>query len=343
MALGNLGVTGVSAGDALPVFLETPDGDSAMDDTNDAVRVNIVAGSAAGTEYTEGAVDASITGTALVFEGAADTLVAATGDATNGLDVDVTRLPALVAGTANIGDVDVLSVPAPLSTTGGGTEATALRVTIASDSTGLVSVDDNGGNLSVDWAGTVPPIGAGTEAAALRVTLATDSTGLVSVDGTVADDGITPSAPVMVGGQSKNFDGTDPGNVDTEDDVARCVLDRNRRLLVNAVHPRFWSYHENSSSALTDASVQAAPAANYSIFVTDIVFSSGAATAINIFFEEGASTVLGPYYLEAVAGRGLTVHFVTPKQITAATALTVTTSAAIAHGLDVTGFIARVT
>jgi hypothetical protein len=32
------------------------------------------------------------------------------GDATNGLDVDVTRLPALAAGTNNIGDVDVLSV-----------------------------------------------------------------------------------------------------------------------------------------------------------------------------------------------------------------------------------------
>ena len=122
------------------------------------------------------------------------------GDAANGLDVDVTRLPALVAGTANIGDVDVLtvpadpfganadassatgsisaklrflaagiagatslpagtnnigdvdvlSVPAPLSTTGGGTEATALRVTVASDSTGVLSVDDNGGSLTVD-------------------------------------------------------------------------------------------------------------------------------------------------------------------------------------------------
>jgi len=33
------------------------------------------------------------------------------GDATNGLDVDVTRLPALVAGTANIGDVDIASAP----------------------------------------------------------------------------------------------------------------------------------------------------------------------------------------------------------------------------------------
>lgn len=34
------------------------------------------------------------------------------GDAPNGLDVDVTRLPALAAGTNNIGDVDVLTLPA---------------------------------------------------------------------------------------------------------------------------------------------------------------------------------------------------------------------------------------
>lgn len=40
-----------------------------------------------------------------------------------------------------------------LSVTGGGTEATALRVTIASDSTGVLSVDDGGGSLTID--GTV--------------------------------------------------------------------------------------------------------------------------------------------------------------------------------------------
>lgn len=37
---------------------------------------------------------------------------------------------------------------------GGGVEATALRVTIASDSTGVLSVDDNGGALTVDNGGT---------------------------------------------------------------------------------------------------------------------------------------------------------------------------------------------
>lgn len=37
-----------------------------------------------------------------------------------------------------------------LTQTGGGTEAGALRVTLANDSTGLLSVDDNGGSLTVD-------------------------------------------------------------------------------------------------------------------------------------------------------------------------------------------------
>ena len=52
-------------------------------------------------------------------------------------DVDIASI---AAGNNNIGDVDIASVPAPLSTTGGGTEATAHRVTIASDSTGVLTV-----------------------------------------------------------------------------------------------------------------------------------------------------------------------------------------------------------
>lgn len=72
-------------------------------------------------------------------------------------DVDVLSI---AAGDNNIGNVDIVTVPAPLSTTGGGTEATALRVTVASDSTGVLSVDDNGGSLTVDVAATASNIGA---------------------------------------------------------------------------------------------------------------------------------------------------------------------------------------
>jgi hypothetical protein len=54
----------------------------------------------------------------------------------------------IVAGTE--AQVDVITVPAPLNVVGGGTEAAALRVTIASDSTGLISIDDNGGSITID-------------------------------------------------------------------------------------------------------------------------------------------------------------------------------------------------
>ena len=50
-------------------------------------------------------------GTGWVFNGT--TWDRARGDVTNGLDVDVTRLPSIPAGTNNIGDVDVASLPAP--------------------------------------------------------------------------------------------------------------------------------------------------------------------------------------------------------------------------------------
>jgi hypothetical protein len=60
---------------------------------------------------------------------------------------------------------------AALSVTGGGVEASALRVTLATDSTGVVSVDDNGGSLTVD--GTV----------AISGTVAvTDNAGSLTVD-----------------------------------------------------------------------------------------------------------------------------------------------------------------
>lgn len=105
-------------------------------------------------------------------------------------------------------------------TSGGGVEANALRVTLASDSTGLVSVDDNGGAITVDWAGTAPPIGAGVEATALRVTLATDSTGLVSVDDNAG---------------SLTVDGTVTANLSATDNAVLDAIEVDTTTLAGAV------------------------------------------------------------------------------------------------------------
>lgn len=63
---------------------------------------------------------------------------------TGGLtDSELRATPVPVSGTVAVTN-------AALSVVGGGAEATALRVTVASDSTGLLSVDDNGASLTVD-------------------------------------------------------------------------------------------------------------------------------------------------------------------------------------------------
>lgn len=84
---------------------------------------------------------------------------------------------------------------------GAGTEAAAQRVTIATDSTGVLSVDDNGGSLTIDNA-QLSVVGGGTEAAAMRVTIASDSTGVLSVDDnggslTVDNAGLTELAAAI--------------------------------------------------------------------------------------------------------------------------------------------------
>lgn len=258
------------------------------------------------------------------------------GDAANGTDVDVTRLPALVAGTANIGDVDVLTVPAPLSTTGGGTEATAHRVTIANDSTGVLSVDDNGGSLTVDD-------GAGSLTVDGTVTANQGSAGTAwEVVGDVAHDAAAPANPVVVGAQMETQADSAPGTRAGADGDAVKLASTDGAIFVAGRGPQAIQFHDNEAggSLNTDTSVHAAPGAGLSIYVTDIIFSIGAATASSIFLEEGATTVLGPFYLEAIAGRGMAIHFQTPKKITANTALTVTNTGSTTFSIEVLGFIA---
>lgn len=161
-----------------------------------------------------------------------------------------------------------------------------------------------------------------------------------SVSGDVAHDSVDAGEPVKIGMKAYSADGTTPGTAVAENDRTNAKGDLDGRLFTNVRHPRWWSYHSDGSSALTDASVAADPGDGFEIVITEIIFSTGAATACNIFFEEGSTKILGPWYLEATAGRG--VMWRGEKHVTASTALTVTTSAAIAQGLDVQGYIQAV-
>lgn len=222
---------------------------------------------------------------------------------------------ALPAGTNNIGDVDVFSVPAPLSTTGGGTEATALRVTIASDSTGVLSVDDNGGSLTID----------GTVTAS-------------NTSGDVAHDAVDSGNPVKIGTKAYALDGTEPGTAVAEADRANAISDLYGRPYVEITHPNYWFTSADYAVAQTNASIQAAPGVGKSLYITDITISNGA-TAGNITLLDGSGGAVKFEIYPAING-GVAVTLRSPIKLTANTALVITSTTVTTHSVNIGGFIA---
>lgn len=153
--------------------------------------------------------------------------------------------------------------------------------------------------------------------------------------GGIAHDSADSGNPLKIGFKAYSPDGTTPGTAVAESDRTDGKADLDGRQYVNDEHPRWGSYHVDGSSALTDASVAADPGDGFQIVITNICFSSGAGTAINMFLEEGSTKIFGPIYLEAVAGRGFCTPAGFKKHVTASTAVTITTSASIAHSVDI--------
>lgn len=167
----------------------TSSGASVIDSTNASIGVTIRAGSAAGTEYTDGDIDATISGGALVFDNSSNTLRPVT--LTRGLPVNI------VAGSASstIVTVSTGSVRVHQSTAADLQVTVAGYSTVMSVSTGSVRVHQStAADLNVTVAGYVAPS-----------TIITVSTGSVRVhQSTAADLNVTvagyvaPSTTVAV-------------------------------------------------------------------------------------------------------------------------------------------------
>lgn len=246
------------------------------------------------------------------------------GDSTNGLDVDVTRVSGNVtvvqataanlnatitgsvtvgAGTANIGDVDVLTVPAPLSTSGGGTESSALRVTIASDSTGVLSVDDNGSSLTVD--GTV------------------GISGVVDVEGNVAHDGADSGNPAKIGTRARSTVITSVASDDRADAVGTL---QGYVVTYPYALPQSSLTGTASSTAATDTAVIAAQGAGVTINVTTITIYNDSTTNTFVNIKDGSTTRL---VIPAPAKGGAMVTLPSPLRLTANTALNFASGSAV--------------
>jgi hypothetical protein len=121
---------------------------------------NVIMADALGSSYTMATKDiSSVHFQKCIFTN--DSGVAIPGDATNGLDVDVTRLPALVAGSAIVGKVGIDQ------TTPGTTNKVSLgsdTVTVSGAVTGTVGVSGSVAVTGTFWQATQPVSGPVTNA-----------------------------------------------------------------------------------------------------------------------------------------------------------------------------------
>lgn len=214
--------------------------------------------------------------------------------------------------TANAGTGTMAVSNTVLSVVGGGTEAAAQRVTIASDSTGVLSVDDNGGSLTVD--GTVTAnAGSGTFA----VSMATNTP-----LGTVAHDSADSGAPIKVGGRASSAEITPVTTGDRSDfitDLAgkQVVLpySNNENFVSGAI--------TTAMTGTTSTSLVAAPAAGLRNYITTIIVSNSHATVgTDVVVQDGSGgTTLMTIPAAAVYG-GAVINLPVPlRQPTTATAI----------------------
>jgi hypothetical protein len=262
------------------------------------------------------------------------------------VDGSVSLAAALPAGTNNIGDVDVLtlpSLPAGANTVGSIAGITT-SVTPGTGATNLGKAED-APHATGDVGVLV--LGVRSDAAVTPVStdgdyhpLLFDGSGFLRVrpQGTNAHDAVASGNPTIMAGVSETPEDTAPANqVSAEGDQTSLVVSRDGALYTHPHPPRIWHAASEFTAAQTDTSVKAAPGAGLSLYITDIYVAVNGTVTVTL--EEGM-TVLKHRFYGSAAGQSASRNLRVPMKLAANTALTVTTSAAIACTVAVSGYTA---
>jgi hypothetical protein len=173
--------------------------------------------------------------------------------------------------------------------TGSGTEAGALRVTIATDSSGVLSVDDNGSTLSVDDGGGSITVDGTVTANAGSGTFTVDLGANNDIQGDVAHDAADSGNPIKIGAKVE----TSPKGITVATDGDRTDLyaDSDGQLVVKVgttgadlISERV-SDTAGTSAAFTNFS---AVASTYN-YVTAITIANTSSTDGYVDFRDGAA------------------------------------------------------
>ena len=254
-----------------------------------------------------------------------------------------------------------------------GTAATAMRVTVASDSTGQVKLAAGTATVgtanlgSFDTTAATSPATVEDQASATgdmglkilarRTATPADTSGtdldyeMLQMDngklwtqtgGSVAHDAALAANdnPILNGGVAAEMDGTtlSPAAV-IEGDITYFRTDRDGRQLTNASHPASASYNLNSSSAQTATVVKTAPGAGFSIYITGVHCSALTAQTLKVH-DEDDNVLIPIQYYGANTGHVRLDLSANPIKLVANKALEFTSTAAVAHSTLVTYFVA---
>jgi hypothetical protein len=326
------------------------DGDYANLQVNAAgsLKVAITAGAGSGgTSIADGASftrdTTSITPAGAAVESSAPTLtngdVAALSMTTGGalrVAVAAGGVAAAVEDVASAGGeegVMVLAVRRDSASSGVSTDGDFAALSVTSDGSLRAAVSNTVtvASHAVTNAGTFAVQESGSALTALQL-----------IDDPVfADDAaytLSTSKANVIAGIAVETDGTDPTTVSAEGDAAAVRTDRARRLLVGIGHPRFFNATADYGSAQTNASLQGAPGASLSLYITDIIISNGA-TAGKITLLDGSGGTVKFTLYPAING-GCAISLANPIRLTANTALCVTSTTVTTHAVNVCGYIA---
>ena len=204
-------VQSISAGTSVigKVRVVTATGDEVTEDTDNSMNVTIVAddvGIGGGIQYTEGDTDATITGQAILWEDAANTLV--TVNATKPLPVDLgtnndvtlATLPDTAAGDLAAMVVDLAAIEVLQTTIAGDTTSIDGKITaVDTGNVTIVAFPDNEPFNMAQVSGTAVSVNAGVlDAGTQRVTIATDDE-VNNLLGTIDADTSTLAGAVAAG------------------------------------------------------------------------------------------------------------------------------------------------
>lgn len=220
------------------------------------------------------------------------------------VDADITAQSVgdiTIADGGNVISTDWNGTAPPI---GAGTEAAALRVTLATDSTGVVSIDDNGSTISVDDGsgsltvdGTVTAnLGATDNAVLDNIDTATTNLPTVLGSGAIvaAHDATHPANALSVGGVAVDL-AEDPTAV-AKDDLSEAKMTRDGQLLTFPGHPNPTVTEWYATGAFTDDIVVAAPGAGSRLVVTgvEIAVDNAATTDPDVRLGFGANVPTEP-------------------------------------------------